>query len=386
MLHFVVRLPIALAAAIFTTEAVPFLTGFLLGPEWRSALTPLWYMVSAAAGLAAGYALGGWAWLVCTRLVERVVASIQARPGGEIVSGTVGLTAGLLIACLVALPLPETLPGFGRYLPLFISLICGYIGLMVGVRKREDLLSWWDQGRGQVAGLVAGPTAGFNGGYAARNMNGTSGTDQSVQSTHGHVKIIDTNVIIDGRIADLCRTGFIEGTLVVPSFVLHELQHIADSSDILRRNRGRRGLDILNRMRKEATAPVQVLSQDYEEVAGVDAKLILLAKEIGGAIITNDYNLNKVAELQGVTVLNINELANALKPVALPGEEMLVQVIKDGKEQGQGVGYLDDGTMVVVEGGRRHLGETLDVVVTSVLQTAAGRMIFAKPKALERAL
>ncbi|MDI6632612.1 MAG: PIN domain-containing protein, partial [Thermoanaerobacteraceae bacterium] len=200
----------------------------------------------------------------------------------------------------------------------------------------------------------------------------------------GAVKILDTSAIIDGRIADLCASGFIEGTLLIPVFVLEELQHIADSNDILKRNRGRRGLDILNQIRKEAKVKVQV----YENVADladnpeVDAKLIQLAKKMGAKIITTDFNLNKVAELQGVRVLNVNELANALRPIVLPGEEMVVQIIRDGKEAGQGVAYLDDGTMIVVDNGKRYIGHAVRVVVTSVLQTPAGRMIFARPKAV----
>lgn len=173
---------------------------------------------------------------------------------------------------------------------------------------------------------------------------------------------------------------------MIPSFVLEELQHIADSSDVLKRNRGRRGLDILNRIQKETTVKVQIVETDFEDVQEVDSKLVRLAKKMQGKVVTNDFNLNKVCELQGVPVLNINDLANAVKPVVLPGEEIVVQVIKDGKEYGQGVGYLDDGTMIVVEGGRDYIGTHVDVLVTSVLQTSAGRMIFAKPKLLEKAL
>ncbi len=196
-------------------------------------------------------------------------------------------------------------------------------------------------------------------------------------------KILDTNVIIDGRIADVCRTGFIEGPIYVPGFVLDELQHIADSADSLKRARGRRGLDILNQMQKEL--PLVVRTYDYklneEHIPEeVDARLVRLAKLLGGSIVTNDFNLNKVAALQGVPVLNVNELANALKPVVLPGEEMPVTIIREGKEQNQGVAYLDDGTMIVVEDGRRRIGDSLDVVVTSVLQTVAGKMIFARIK------
>jgi uncharacterized protein YacL len=192
-------------------------------------------------------------------------------------------------------------------------------------------------------------------------------------------KLLDTNVIIDGRIADVCRAGFVEGPIYVPKFVLEELQQIADSSDSLKRARGRRGLDILNQMQKERELKVPDFPAD-DPSEEVDARLVRLAREVDGAIITNDYNLNRVAELQGVDVLNINELANALKPVVLPGEEMQVTIIKEGKEKEQGIGYLDDGTMIVVEGARRLIGETLDVSVTSVLQTVQGKMIFAKIK------
>jgi uncharacterized protein YacL len=196
----------------------------------------------------------------------------------------------------------------------------------------------------------------------------------------GDPKVLDTSVIIDGRIFDICQTGFVEGTLIIPNFVLEELRHIADSSDSLKRNRGRRGLDILNRIQKELSIDVQIWEKDFPDLSEVDTKLLKLAQTINGKVITNDYNLNKVAEFQGVPVLNINELANAIKPVVLPGEEMQIQIIKDGKESGQGIAYLDDGTMIVVEGGRKFIGETIDVTVTSVLQTAAGRMIFAKQK------
>ncbi len=199
-------------------------------------------------------------------------------------------------------------------------------------------------------------------------------------------KILDTSVIIDGRISDLCRTGFIEGTVIIPEFVLEELQHIADSADLLKRNRGRRGLDILNKMQKELSVPVTIYEGRFDDLQEVDSKLVKLAKRTGGIVVTNDFNLNKVCELQGVSVLNINDLANAIKPVVLPGEEMTVSVVKDGKESGQGVAYLDDGTMIVVDGGREYIGVSLNVIVTSVLQTSAGRMIFARLKLLEKAL
>jgi uncharacterized protein YacL len=193
-------------------------------------------------------------------------------------------------------------------------------------------------------------------------------------------KILDTSVIIDGRIADICDTGFLEGILVIPNFVLHELQMIADSADSIKRNRGRRGLDILNKMQKDQAIKVKISDMDFPDIQEVDAKLVKLGKVMKAKVVTNDFNLNKVAEFHGVDVLNINQLSNALKPIVLPGEEMHVTLIKEGKDSNQAVGYLDDGTMVVVENGRRKLNEDVDVIVTSVLQTTAGRMIFARIK------
>jgi uncharacterized protein YacL len=195
-----------------------------------------------------------------------------------------------------------------------------------------------------------------------------------------NVRILDTSVIIDGRIADVCDTGFIEGNLIVPRFVLEELQYIADSSDSIKRSRGRRGLDILNRMQKSTGINIEVVEQDFPELKGVDAKLVAMARKMSAKIVTNDFNLNKVAELQGIKILNINELANAVKPLVLPGEPMTVKIIKEGKEPGQGVAYLDDGTMIVVDNAQQCQGLTVEVWVTSVLQTTAGRMIFAELK------
>jgi uncharacterized protein YacL len=191
---------------------------------------------------------------------------------------------------------------------------------------------------------------------------------------------LDTSVIIDGRIADVTETGFVEGTLIIPQFVLNELQHIADSSDSIKRTRGKRGLEVLHHIQKQAGVDVRIVDTDFPAVKEVDSKLIELGKEVGGKIVTNDSNLNKVAELQGIEVLNINELANSLKPVVLPGEEITVKILKEGKEMGQGVAYLDDETIIVVDNGRRQMGKTVDVIVTSVLQTPAGRMIFARLK------
>jgi len=194
------------------------------------------------------------------------------------------------------------------------------------------------------------------------------------------MKILDTSVIIDGRIADICEAGFIEGTLVTPQFILNELQHIADSSDPLKRARGRRGLDILNKLRKTPQVRIEVMDIDFPKIREVDSKLIAMARELGADVLTNDFNLNKIAQIQGVNVLNINQLANAVKPIVLPGESMEVTITRPGKERGQGVAYLDDGTMVVVDQGENLMNQTVNVVVTSILQTPAGRMIFAQIK------
>jgi uncharacterized protein YacL len=280
-------------------------------------------------------------------------------PVTDLIFGAMGLIVGLIVAFLL-IPSVLTLDVVGTILPIFISGFLGYLGFRVGYKKRDEIASIFSIGRSKD-----------------RKKDGKSQTEN---------KILDTSVIIDGRIADICKTGFIEGTLVIPEFVLEELQHIADSSDVLKRNRGRRGLDILNKIQKELQVKVLIYEGDFEEISEVDSKLVKLAKVLQGKVVTNDFNLNKVCELQGVSVMNINDLANAVKPVVLPGEEITVQVIKDGKEHGQGVAYLDDGTMIVVEGGREFIGHTMEVLVTSVLQTSAGRMIFAKPKLLERAL
>jgi len=298
------------------------------------------------------------------RVTSRVESNLHKTPTQDLVVGAFGAIVGLLIAVLVTLPFSQ-LPYIGVYLPIGFTLFMGYVGMHVAVRKREDLLNLFMAVPRSVERAV------------------TTSREKCVkhQGTPS-CKVLDTSVIIDGRILDICKSGFIEGTLIVPAFVLEELQRIADSSDPLKRNRGRRGLDVLNSMQKEGDVQIQIVESDPRDALEVDSKLLRLAADLGAKIITNDFNLNKVAELRGVKVLNINELANALKPVVLPGEEMTVHVIRDGKEVGQGVAYLDDGTMIVVDGGRRHIGENVGVTVTSVLQTAAGRMIFAKPKAM----
>ncbi len=286
-----------------------------------------------------------------------------------VTSGAVGMIVGLIIANLLAIPI-ASIPEFGSYIGIALNVFFGVSGLIVGYHKREEIIPM----------LAPLPRSGENVHVSA------PARDRGIARAYvgkATPKILDTSVIIDGRIADIADSGFIEGTLIVPVFVLEELQHIADSSDVLKRNRGRRGLDILNRMQKGQNVTVQIVDETFDDPE-VDSKLIRLGQAMDATILTNDFNLNKVAELHGVEVLNINELANALKPVVLPGEEMTVHVIKDGKESGQGVAYLDDGTMVVVDGGRRYIGDYVDVLVTSVLQTSAGRMIFAKMKSAER--
>ncbi|MGD8554595.1 MAG: TRAM domain-containing protein [Anaerolineales bacterium] len=285
------------------------------------------------------------------RTIRSYMAQVSAR---TMLVGMFGLIAGLIIAALVSSPLSHLPPPFGQLLPLVGALILAYLGMSIFVMRQNDIFS-----------------------ILRTRFGGTeSAGDGGLQS--GRV-LLDTSVIIDGRIADIARTEFISGQMLVPAFVLNELQGIADSSDTLRRQRGRRGLDILNRLQKDKGVPLRITDLDVEGVRSVDDKLVILAKQLRCPIITNDYNLNRVAEIQGITVLNINELANAVKAVFLPGETLEVQVIQEGKEVGQGVGYLDDGTMVVVEDGKSHIDSSIPVMVTKVLQTAAGRMIFARP-------
>ena len=278
-------------------------------------------------------------------------SKLHELPAHQLFAAIIGLVIGLIIATLLALPLSLLPPPFGRVFPFFAALLFGYIGAGVMVMRQKDLFT-----------LIGGQFS-----------------HEGAPREEGFV-LLDTSVIIDGRIADISQTGLIRGTMLIPRFVLNELQHIADSPDPLRRNRGRRGLDMLNKLQKDSVSPIRITDMDVEDFREVDDKLIRLAKNLHCPIITNDFNLNRVAELQGVVVLNVNELANAVKAVVLPGESLHVRVIQEGKEMGQGVGYLDDGTMVVVENGRRYINSGLDVTVTKVLQTAAGRMIFAQPE------
>jgi uncharacterized protein YacL len=302
-----------------------------------------------------------------------IVIQIRRTHLSDLLIAAGGLIVGLLIAVLLAVPLSQVQPWHLNYwLPLLAAILTGYLGVAVTVLKRDEL-------HRMLANIAARRRARDGEELDAEDRPTRRGRKNA--DRHAEKVVLDTSAIIDGRIAEISQTGFIMGTLVVPRFVLDELHRIADSADSLRRNRGRRGLDILNQLQKEENVPVEISEVDFDGVHEVDAKLVKLAKQTHSPIITNDYNLNKVAELQGVRVLNINELANAVKPALLPGEDMEVKIIQEGKELGQGVGYLDDGTMIVVEGGKPFMSTSIEVTVTRVLQTAAGRMIFAHPKA-----
>ena len=293
----------------------------------------------AAVGLGIGCAIVVFEWRLRIMSLKRLIGA------------AIGSVLGIIGAYLFALVIRNSIPPSPTqsFLQIMVMLIMAYVGLAVGSNK------------GDLLNLAA--------------LGGIFGGEKQSKKSY---KILDTSVIIDGRIADIAETGFLDGLMVIPQFVLRELQLVADSADSLKRNRGRRGLDVLQRLQKTASPQIQIVEDDFPAVREVDMKLIELAKLYEGKIITNDFNLNKVAQLQGVAVLNINELANSLKPIVLPGEIMRVFILKEGKEYNQGVAYLDDGTMVVVDNARKMIGKTIDVSVTSVLQTTAGKMIFGK--------
>jgi uncharacterized protein YacL len=286
----------------------------------------------------------GASWATAILLLEW---ALRRTPPKGLIAGSIGLLIGLVLANLITgtvLTFPFT-PEMSLILRVGIALALGYLGMTVSWRKRDEFRVF---------------------------------LPQLSRDEEKKIKILDTSVIIDGRIADIAETGFLEGVIVIPKFILNELQKIADSTTPLRRKRGRRGLDILNRMQKSGSLEVVIEEKDFPDIREVDSKLVQLARTVNGIIVTNDYNLNKIAKLQGVSVFNINELANALKPVILPSEELKIRIVKEGKEPNQGIAYLDDGTMVVVENARGLIGEELTVEVTSVLQTSAGRMIFGQ--------
>jgi uncharacterized protein YacL len=303
----------------------------------------------------------------------------------DLIAGAIGLIIGLCIAALAsALISPIKLWDIGQWLPILVAVALAYTCIAAAVWRKEDFARLFGS---MVSAIGAGRRSAVR--EEQDNDDGEEREEppklrsrfgkKTNRNTENKI-LVDTSAIIDGRIADITETGFVSGMLVVPRFVLEELQHIADSADSMRRNRGRRGLDILKRLQKDPSITVEISDADADNTPEVDAKLVKLARQWHTPIITNDFNLNRVADLQGVKVLNINELAHAVKPILLPGEDMTIKIMQDGKELGQGVGYLDDGTMIVVEGGKSFMGTTIDVTVTRVLQTVAGRMIFAHPK------
>lgn len=346
---------------------------FLQSLGWN--FSPVWtYAVVVALFAVIGFLVAPVSIRSFLSLIGWIDSRLTRVPTHDLMSGAVGGIIGLIISSLFSNAF-VSIQFFGPILAVILSVFLGYLGLTIGMKRKEDVLGFLN-----FFPKFRGDKTDKTDKIDKADKLKESKADHSLESAN--YKILDTSVIIDGRIADIVKTGFVEGILLIPSFVLEELRHIADSSDLLKRNRGRRGLDILNQISKETAIKVHIHEQDFDDINEVDSKLVRLGQVLGSPLLTNDYNLNKVAELQGVKVLNINELANALKPIVLPGEEMLVQVMKEGKEPGQGVAYLDDGTMIVVDTGRRFMGQNVTVLVTSVLQTAAGRMIFAKPKSV----
>ncbi len=305
---------------------------------------------------------------------SEIVASVLAKaPSADIIVSLIGVLIGLILANLIGAPFSR-LPIVGSYIPIILSIVLALTGAKVALYKSKDILGLFYRSRLSGKGMSAGhenPEPDF----ASEPVVDTASMPEDLTASN---KLLDTSVIIDGRIMDILKTGFLEGNLIVPHFVLDELQRLSDSSDNLKRAKGRRGLDLISALQKEFYHVAVVSDLEYDMIPDVDSKLIALAKDTDSVIVTNDFNLNKVASIQGIRILNINDLANAVKPVVIPGEEMTAYLLREGKENGQAVAYLQDGTMIVVEGGRKYIGNKIRVAVTSVLQTSAGRMIFAK--------
>jgi len=349
-------------SAEFTVRMVGMVVFFLLGGYWgfwfaSTNRLDLWSYAIGYAMVGALFGLIMTPWLT-TRPIRGLRALLGRVSAETLFSGLIGLVFGLVIAALVSFPLSLLPSPFRDVLPFLAVLLFSYFGVALFVMRQTDMLN--------VLGSLS-----------ARNHDATGGTNWSAPA---RTILLDTSVIIDGRVADIAKTGFLPGTLLIPRFVLNELQYIADSADALRRQRGRRGMEVLAELQKTSAVTVRISDVDVDGVREVDDKLVILARQMKCPILTNDYNLNRVAELQGVIILNINELANAVKSVVLPGETFDIQIIQEGKELSQGVGYMEDGTMVVIENGSKFMGEHKNVIVTKVLQTAAGRMIFARPE------
>ncbi|MBF1353660.1 MAG: TRAM domain-containing protein [Megasphaera micronuciformis] len=359
LMRWLIVLVVAIIFVVLADELIttPFFSAELEGEATGffslTVLTVIAYVVGALVGAVVGYILSHFILRLIWAAIHRIEFSLGSLSGQDLLAGTVGLLIGLIIANLIGFAFAR-LPIIGAYGPIVFNLVFGYAGMSIAVHKKAE-----------VSGLLAN----FRLGKQAK--------ERSVKKA-GSTKLLDTSSIIDGRIAELCATGFLEGPLLVPVFVLEELQLIADSADLLKRTKGRRGLDILKQMQEDGHVDVHIINDDFDDIQGVDSKLVRLGRDLKAKVITNDYNLNKVAELQGVVVLNINDLANAMKPARVPGEEMTVLIVKAGKEENQGIAYLEDGTMIVVENGQKYIGMSVPVTVTSVLQTSAGRMIFVK--------
>ena len=311
-----------------------------------------WAQIFGLVGVLIGLVLTPWITIRPIRSLRALLAQLSAR---TLLAGLMGLILSLIIAGLLSFPLSLLPEPFSQILPFVVAVLLSYFGVVVFISRQNEIFSIFS------------------------SLPSRSG-ERKAEGDNGRSVLVDTSVIIDGRITDIAQTGFLSGNLLIPRFVLNELQHVADSSDKLRRQRGRRGLEVLANLQKNSKIPVKISDIDVEGVREVDDKLVILARQLHAPILTNDYNLNRVAELQGVSILNVNDLANAVKAVHLPGEELVVRVIQEGREANQGVGYLDDGTMVVVQDGSKYVGMELETSVTKILQTAAGKMIFAKPE------
>ena len=328
-----------------------------------SAVMILYYTISILLAAFIGYLVSQYILRIGLRVAKQIERILSRVPSQQLVAGTIGLLFGLIIANLIGMAF-ERVPIIGSYLPIALSAVLGYIGIRLGMDKGPDLYK----------AMVSYTFRGLR--SKGRTMKESK--DKKALPQTCSAKVLDTSVVIDGRILDIVNTGFLEGPFIVPVFVLEELQKLSDSADTLKRNKGRRGLDLLQTMREKLTESMEIIDVDYEDLSEVDLKLIRLSMDKHWKLITNDFNLNKVATLQGVGVLNLNDLANAIKPKMTSGETLLVRIMKVGKEPHQGVAYLDDGTMIVVENGVDYVDQTVNVVVTSVLQTSAGRMIFAR--------
>ena len=408
IIRFFIVLMFIVAGAALLKLASPYLTIFISTEFFKEELGFIQLNVAELTCILIGAALGGIAgWFVSPFLINKlgiftafVEKQLSKMPTNDVIAGAAGLAIGLIIADLLGNAFAR-IPVVGNYIPIVFSIVLGTLGIRITIKKRKEIVASFSSVPKTLKEILKSrenkhnketETDAVEAVTSAEPENPVeTAADEEITEhkvnlvkenllPNPNYKILDTNVIIDGRISDICKTGFLEGKLLIPVFVLEELQHIADSADSLRRVRGRRGLDVLQKIQDESPLEVEVMNIDFDDIHEVDSKLVRLAQKIGGKIITNDFNLNKVAQLRGVEVLNINDLSNAVKAVVIPGETMKVQVVRDGKEPGQGVAYLDDGTMIVIENGHRYLSRTISVEVTSALQTSAGRMIFAKPR------